>query len=294
VIEVSQLSRSFGARPALVDLSFTVRRGQVLGLLGPAGAGKSTAIRVLAGALRPTAGTATIGGLDAASRAARRRVGYLPEARPLPGEMRVERFLAMLCGLYGLSPALGRTRVDAVLAACRLEDWRRGLIGHLSDEARQRVALAQAVVHEPDVLVLDEPSPGTGALVAELSRERAVVLSGPRGSELVANCDRVLIVRDGRAVADGAPGDLAARPPERSAREVVVVVRGEAGAVERAVRALEGVTAVTAEEAGEGDHRLTVSGDRDDLQDAVARQVIETGGRLRELSSRVRDREEAG
>jgi ABC-2 type transport system ATP-binding protein len=282
LIEVEGLTRHYDGAPAIVDLGFTVASGQALGIVGPAGAGKSTVLRVLAGLLTPTSGTVVVAGNDARSREARRRVGYLPEGAPLYGEMRVEPFLRTMCQLRGVAPGLRRARVDAALERCGLADQRRAIIGHLSAGQRQRVGLAQAIVHDPEVLVLDEPGEAAG-LVAEVGRDRAVVLSGRSRFEVSAVCDRLLVLQAGRVVADETPAD---RPDVPHGQEVLVVIRGDAGAAERHLRDLETVSDVRVEDAGDGLHRLTVTGEGDDLQDAVARAIVQHGIGLKELSTR--------
>jgi ABC-2 type transport system ATP-binding protein len=216
LIEVEGLTRYSDGRPAIVDVSFTVAREQALGLVGPDGSGKTTILRVLAGVLGPTSGRVAIAGHDVRtrSREARRRVGYLPEGTPLPDEMRVEPYLRTTCRLRGVAPGLRRARIDEALERCRLGDHRREVIGRLPDELRQRLGLAQAIVHDPDALVLDEPV-ADRELIEELGRGRAVVLSGRTVSEVGAVCGRVLVLEAGRVVADETPAGLSARPAWR-------------------------------------------------------------------------------
>jgi len=282
LIEVEGLTKHYDGVPAIVDLGFMVARGQALGLVGPGGAGKSTVLRVVAGLLSPTSGSVVVAGHDARSREARRRVGYLPAGAPLYGEMRVEAFLRTMCQLRGVAPGLRRPRVEAALERCGLAGQRRAIIGHLGGGARLRVGLAQAIVHDPDVLVLDEPGEAA-ELVAELGRDRAVVLSGRTRSEVSAVCDRVLVLEAGRVVADETPADRTDTPRDQ---EVLVVIRGDAAAAERHLRALDAVSDVAVEAAGDGIHRLTVTGEGDDLQDAVARAIVQHGIGLKELSTR--------
>jgi ABC-2 type transport system ATP-binding protein len=277
LVEVQGLFRDHEGRPALVDVSFSVARGQAVGLVGPAGSGKSTVLRILAGLLAPTAGTVTIAGHDAGTRDARRHAGYLAAGAPLFGEMRVESYLRLMCRLRGVPPG----RMDDALERCGLADHRREVVGRLAAGLRRRVGLAQAVVHDPDVLLLDEPG-GDPEVIAELGRGRAVVLSGRGPADVGGMCDRVLVLEAGRVVADEAPADLRARP----VLEVTVVFRGDAATAKDHVERLAGVSAVAVEDLDAGAHRLTVTGDRDDLQDAVARVIVEHRLRLEQLSSR--------
>jgi ABC-2 type transport system ATP-binding protein len=295
LIEVQGLTKCYDGRAVVADLTFSAPRGQVVGLLGPRGAGKSTTMRILAGCLDATSGTVGVAGWDVfdRSREARRRIGYLPESAPLYDEMRVQPYLHTMCRLRGVAPAVRRAGVERALDACGLGDRRREVSGRLPAALRRRVGLAQAVVHEPDVLLLDEPAAGlapgqareTWELIGRLARGRTVVLASHVISEVNATCDRVLIIRQGRLVVDDTPANLTRRHGRRS-REVVAVVGGDADEVERRARALAGVAEVALTDLGGGDHRLTVTGDRDDLQDAVARVVVEHGFRLKELSSR--------
>jgi ABC-2 type transport system ATP-binding protein len=286
----------YGGRPAIVDLTFSVPRGQVLGLLGPAGAGKTTLLRVLVGSVNPTSGTATVAGHDvfAQSRDARRRLGYVAQTTPLYDEMRVRASVETMCRLRGVRPSIRRSRVDGVLALCGLADLRDEIIGRLSRDGRQRLGLAQAVVHDPDVLILDAPTAGLDPaqaaaarrLVAELGRSRTVVLASHLLSDVGATCDRVLILERGRLVADDTPADLARRFGQRRGLEVTAVVRGDAAEVERQLRRIDGAVEVALTDLGDGRHRATVTGDPEDLQDAVARTIVQEGFRLEELSSR--------
>jgi ABC-2 type transport system ATP-binding protein len=162
VIEVQNLTKLYDERPAVTDISFSVPRGQVLGFLGPNGAGKSTTMRILSGYLGATSGGASIAGFDVFSESleVRRRVGYLPETTPLYDEMRVHSYLELMCRLRGVGPRRRAQRIDYALQSCGLTERRRDVIGRLSKGLRQRVGLAQAVVHDPDVLILDEPTSG--------------------------------------------------------------------------------------------------------------------------------------
>jgi ABC-2 type transport system ATP-binding protein len=291
LIDVQGLTKRYGGRTAVADLTFSVPSGQAFGLLGPDGAGKSTVLRVLAGSLGPTAGAARVAGWDVEtqSREARRRVGYLPQAVPLYEEMRVGPYVELLCGLRGVPSRLRRSRVDDALAACGLGDRRGEVIGRLPAVLRLRVGLAQAVAHDPEVLLLDEPGAGlepepaaeARALIAELARGRTMLVSARALAGVNALCDRVLVLEEGRRVAL----EAAIRPSERPIREVTAVVAGDGAELARRLRALSGVASVGVAGTGDGVHRVAVAGDREDLQDAIARTVVEGGFSLRELTS---------
>ena len=300
------ITKHYDGRAAVADLTFSVPRGQVLGFLGPEGAGKSSTMRILAGSLRATSGTASVAGRDVAeqSREARRHIGYLPETTPLYDDMRVAPYLETMCRLRGVRPGLRRARVDDALAACGLTERRREIIGGLPGWQRLRVGLAQAIVHAPAVLLLDAPTAGMDPdaaaeareLIGELARGRTAVVTGRALSDVAGICERVLVIRAGRSVAMDTLPNLNSRVARPRAHEVTAIVGGvgDVDAVLRRVRALPGVTDAKLSDAeAEGDRRLTVTCEGEEVQDAVARVVIEQGLRLKELSSRERSGEDA-
>ena len=296
MIEVQGLTRYYADRPAIQDLTFSVPRGQVLGFLGPNGAGKSTTMRILTGYLGPSAGAATVAGFDLVDHSleARRHIGYLPETTPLYKEMRVAGFLHMLCRLRGVPAAKRRARVDAAIEACGLSDRRNEVIGRLSRGLRQRVGLAQAIVHDPEVLILDEPTAGldpaqtreTRELITRLGRDHTVVLSSHILPEVSATCDRVLIINHGRLVADDTPANLARSVAGAEGVEIEMVLQGDRGEIERRMGAVPGVEKVAISPAGEGDWRVVVKAAKADLRDELARAALEAGFGLRQLQAR--------
>jgi ABC-2 type transport system ATP-binding protein len=296
LIEVQGLTKYYGERPAISEVTFSVPRGQVLGFLGPNGAGKSTTMRILTGYLSASAGTASIAGFDVFDRSleVRRRVGYLPELAPLYRDMRVEGYLTLMCRLRGVPPSRRKERIGYAISACGLEERRRDVIGNLSKGLRQRVGLAQAVVHDPDVLILDEPTAGldpaqtreTRLLISQLGRQHTVILSSHILPEVSATCERVVIINQGKLVADDTPRNLSRRLSEGRAQQVEAVVRGTGEDLERRLRELPGVQEVQLSDLDDGERRLLVSGQSADLEDAVARAVIGSGMGLRELHSR--------
>jgi ABC-2 type transport system ATP-binding protein len=297
LIQVQGLTKYYDDRPAVVDVTFSVPRGQVLGFLGPNGAGKSTTMRILTGYISATSGTASIAGFDVFDQSleVRRRIGYLPELAPLYGEMRVEAYLDMMCRLRGVPPSARRRRIDYALEAAGMVERRRDVIGRLSKGLRQRVGLAQAVVHDPDVLILDEPTVGldpaqtreTRDLIVELGRQHTIVLSSHILPEVSATCDRVVIIKEGRLVADDTPRNLSRRLGEGRSQQVEAVVRGDSARIEQALRTLPGVQDVRVTELEDGERQVTVTGDQEDMQDAVARVIVQRGFGLRELRSQV-------
>ncbi|HEV3146775.1 MAG TPA: ATP-binding cassette domain-containing protein [Gemmataceae bacterium] len=225
MIHVEHLTKYYGEYAAVRDVSFDVKEGLVVGFLGPNGAGKSTTMRILAGYLTATSGTVTIGGLDVFWNPVevRRRIGYMPESCPLYPEMRVEEYLKFRAGLKGVYGSKRRARIDYVVKRCWLNDVRRQLIGTLSKGYRQRVGLADALVAEPDVLILDEPTAGldpaqireTRSLIRELGKEHTVLLSTHILPEVERTCDRVIIISKGQVVlnrqltaGESVPGEL--------------------------------------------------------------------------------------
>jgi ABC-2 type transport system ATP-binding protein len=223
-----------GAGPALDDVSFEVARGEIVGLLGPNGAGKTTLMRVLSCFLAPTRGTAVLDGCSIAddTRAVRRALGYLPEAVPLPPEMRVHEYLGFRAALKAIPRRKRRAAVDDAVGAAGLGDRRAQIIGTLSRGYRQRVGLADALLAQPPILILDEPTVGldpnqirdTHALIRGLSRERAVLLSTHILSDVEALASRVVILHHGRVRADGTPAALRERLQAASLDEVFAKV----------------------------------------------------------------------
>jgi ABC-2 type transport system ATP-binding protein len=296
LIEVQGLTKLYHERPAIQDVTFSVPRGQVLGFLGPNGAGKSTTMRILTGFIGATSGSASVDGFDVfhQSLEVRRRVGYLPETTPLYNEMRVDGFLKLMCKLRGVPPSRRRARIDEAIESCGLEERRSEVIGRLSRGLRQRVGLAQAIVHEPDALILDEPTAGldpgqtreTRDLIKQLGRRHTVILSSHILSEVEATCERVLIINEGRIVADGAPGKLAQRLGSGKRHEVELVVRGDAAAVEEVVRGVAGVDEVTVVPEGEDSVRVVAATAVADLREKLSRAVILAGFGLLEVQER--------
>jgi ABC-2 type transport system ATP-binding protein len=218
MIEVRDLTKRYPGRTAVSGVSFTVGRGEVVGLLGPNGAGKSTIMRVLSCFLPASSGTARVAGFDvfAQSDEVRRRIGYMPENNPLHRDMRVREYLRFRASLKGLSGGRARERVDTVMDQCGLGDVARRVIGHLSKGYQQRVGLADALVHEPELIVLDEPTIGLDPnqiravrqLIKDLRGRHTVLLSTHILPEVEMTCSRVLILHEGRILAADSPENL--------------------------------------------------------------------------------------
>jgi ABC-2 type transport system ATP-binding protein len=217
-IEVSHLVKTYGTLTAVNDLSFTVKRGEIVGLLGPNGAGKSTTMRILTGYLPANSGSVRICGHPVASEpeATKRHVGYMPENNPLPEDMRVSEYLWFRGRLKEMPRAKLRARIDEVLELCDLKRNRHRILGRLSKGNKQRVGIAEAILAEPAVIIMDEPTIGLDPhqiiivrdLIASLRGRMSVIISSHILPEIEATCDRVLIINGGRIVAQGSPADL--------------------------------------------------------------------------------------
>src|SRR5437667_9429242 len=211
MIEVANLTKRYAGHAAVSNISFSVRRGEIVGLLGPNGAGKSTTMRILACYLPATSGTVRVAGLDVFtdSDEVRRRIGYMPENNPLHYDLRVREYLKFRARLKGLSRTRSRERVDVVMQQCGLTEVSRRIIGHLSKGYRQRVGLADALAHEPELIILDEPTIGLDPhqirsvrqLIKDLARHHTVLLSSHILSEVEMTCNRVLIIHQGKILA---------------------------------------------------------------------------------------------
>ncbi len=223
MIEVSELTKRYGDRTAVEGISFRAARGQIVGFLGPNGAGKTTTMRILTGVLPPSSGTASVAGFDVVTQAdeVRRRIGYLPENPPLYPEMTVSAYLAFVARLKGVARGELRGACERALERTGLADVRGRLLRHLSKGYRQRVGLAQAIVHDPEVLILDEPTIGLDprqiieirALVRELRGDRTVILSTHILPEVAQTCDKVVIINEGRIVCEDDLAHLTATAP---------------------------------------------------------------------------------
>src|SRR5216683_449976 len=218
MIEVTNLTKRYAGHTAVSNISFTVKRGEIVGLLGPNGAGKSTTMRVLSCYLPATSGTVRIAGLDVfkQSEEVRRRIGYMPENNPLHHDMRVREYLKFRARLKGLTRQRSRERVDVVMEQCGLTEVRRRIIGQLSKGFRQRVGLADALVHEPELIILDEPTIGLDPqqiravrqLIKSLAQKHTVLISTHILPEAEMTCNRMVIMYEGKILAADTPENL--------------------------------------------------------------------------------------
>lgn len=286
MIRVDGLTKDFGARRAIDNLSFHAEKGEILGFLGPNGAGKTTTMRILTGYMPPSAGKAMVAGFDVVDQSldVRRRVGYLPETVPLYPDMTVFDYLKFMADLRHLPAA--EERVDDALEIVHMEDRADGYIANLSKGMRQRVGLAQALLHSPEVLILDEPTIGLDPaqildvrnLIRGLAGERTVLLSTHILSEAQQLCDRVLIINKGRIVAEDSPAQLQARLS--GAQRVSITVGGDGDGLANLVASISGVAGVTSAK-GNSLEIETVAGL--DVRALLARAIVEAGYDLLEL-----------
>ena len=293
IIEVRNLTKRYPGRTAVDDISFSIGRGEVVGFLGPNGAGKSTTLRILACYLPATSGTVRVAGRDVFREPdeVRRRIGYMPENNPLHLDMRVREYLKFRARLKGLGWRRSRERVDTVLEQCGLGGVSGRIVGQLSKGYRQRVGLADALVHEPDLIILDEPTIGLDphqirsvrALVKELGKRHTVVLSTHILSEVEMTCSRVLILHRGRILASDRTEDL--EGTLSLGGQVVAEVEAPVQALRDAFRDLPGVETVDVQPMDGAYQRVTLSPRNGaDLRLLVSEETRSRGWPLRELT----------
>ncbi len=292
MIEVQGLTKIYGNKAAIQDLTFTVEQGEVMGFLGPNGAGKTTTMRVLSCFLPPTSGRAKVAGHDILthSLAVRRRIGYLPEHVPLYTDLTVTQYLNFVAEAKGLSRLTRRKRVGEVIERCLLQDATRRIIGKLSKGYRQRVGLAQALLGDPPVLILDEPTLGLDpkqiieirSLIRQMQGERTVILSTHILPEVSMVCQRVIIINEGRIVAVDTPENLTRRL-QRST-QVLLQVEGPPDQVAVKLREMAGVLKVEMKDGAGVLRRYLVETEKDrDLRQELAMAVCGSGWGLLEL-----------
>jgi ABC-2 type transport system ATP-binding protein len=292
MIEVEGLTKVYGNKTAIDNLTFTVQQGEVVGFLGPNGAGKTTAMRVLSCYMPPTSGTARVGGYDIRTQAldVRRRIGYLPEHVPLYTDLTVTQYLNFVAEAKGLSRLTRRQRVGEAIERCLLQDARGRIIGKLSKGYRQRVGLAQALLGDPPILILDEPTIGLDpkqiieirSLIRDMQGERTVILSTHILPEVSMVCQRVIIINEGRIVAVDTPETLTRRL-QRST-QVLLQIDGPPDQVTVRLREAPGVLQVVMKDGAGALRRYLVETDKDrDLRQELARVVCSSGWGLLEL-----------
>jgi len=286
MIRVDGLTKDYGFRRAIDNLVFEAGQGEIVGFLGPNGAGKTTTMRILCGFMPPTSGKAEVAGFDVVEQSieVRRRVGYMPETVPLYQDMTVFDYLKYMADLRRLSDA--EDRVDDVIEKLHLEDRAEGYISNLSKGLRQRVGLAQALVHDPEVLILDEPTIGLDPaqiievrnLIRELGEQHTILLSTHILSEAQQVCNRVMIINNGKIVAEDTPERLQSRLT--GSQRVFISVGGDADGLKDVVTGVTGVAKVLSEMHGELEFE---TGPGEDPRPEVARAVVNAGFQLLEL-----------
>lgn len=300
MIQVKNLTKYYGPHLAVNNISFHVDEGEIVGFLGPNGAGKSTTLRILTCYMPASSGAASVAGFDVFTQSmdVRRVIGYLPEGNPLYPEMRVREYLNFRGKLRGMSRDQRATAIKRVTDRCWLGEFVDRPIGHLSKGMRQRVGLADALLHDPKVLVLDEPTVGldptqireTRKLISDLGRKHTIILSSHILPEVEAVCQRAIIIAGGKVQASGTLNEI--RDRIKGASRLIAEIRGPRQEVEAGVRALAGVRNVDATPA-DGWTRLRVeSGDNQDIREHIAALAARQNWALRELRLEVGSLEE--
>ncbi|MGC2284192.1 MAG: ABC transporter ATP-binding protein [Candidatus Acidiferrum sp.] len=297
MITVKELTKRYARNTAVDHISFEIQKGQIVGFLGPNGAGKTTTMRMLTCFLPPTSGTATVAGFDVLEQPmeVKKRIGYLPETPPVYPEMRAGEYLEFVGALKGLrKPELGK-RVDYVCERCAVADVRDKLISKLSKGYRQRVGLAQAIIHNPDVLILDEPTAGldpkqineTRDLIKSLAGDHTIILSTHILPEVEQTCEQVMIINKGKLIATDSVNNLQSRA--RGAESVLVEVGGrngdlDSGAIQSRLEKVAGVSKVVFKEKRQARNVFEVESGKGRLvRGDLARAVVEAGWDLNEL-----------
>jgi gliding motility-associated transport system ATP-binding protein len=306
MITVQGLTKRYARTVAVDHISFEVQKGQIVGFLGPNGAGKTTTMRILTCFLPPTAGTANVAGFDVLEQPleVKKRIGYLPETPPLYPEMEVDEYLTFVGKLKGMSGAALARRVDEVAERCAVADVQHKLLAKLSKGYRQRVGLAQAIIHNPDVLILDEPTAGldpkqineTRELIRSLAGDHTIILSTHILPEVEQTCERVIIINKGKLVATDSVENLQNRA--RGAESVLIEVEGRNGSldseiVQHRLETVSGVSRVLFKEARNNRSVFEVESLKDrSIRGDLARAVVESGWNLNELRSAAMSLEE--
>ena len=292
MIEVQHLTKRYGPVTAVDDVSFRVERGEILGFLGPNGAGKTTTMRILTGYMPATEGKAIVAGFDVFDQPieAKRRTGYLPETPPLYPDMSVLEYLQFVAKIKGVPSGERRQRIQQVMARTRIDDMASRLTGRLSKGYKQRVGLAQALIHNPDVLILDEPTAGldpkqiieTRELIKELAGDHTIILSTHILPEVAQTCQRIVIINKGRVVAVDTPDNLTARLRGSSTMYVEVDASGADAAASLA--RVPGVTRVVEADRRDGHVAFEIDSERGrDVRRDLARAVVASGWGLLEM-----------
>tara|TARA_Y100001960_G_scaffold133582_1_gene141783 strand:- start:477 stop:1436 length:960 start_codon:yes stop_codon:yes gene_type:complete len=283
IIEADNLTHYYGPQPAIENVDFKVKRGEILGFLGPNGAGKTTTMRILTGYMPPTRGNVEIDGMDIVkdSLECRKKIGYLPETVPLHTDMTVKNYLTFMGSLRGMSRRSINDQINNVIEICRLQDYYKTIVGKLSKGYRQRVGIAQAILHEPEILVMDEPTIGidpiqvveTRRLIQDIGKQQTVVLSSHILPEVSMVCGRVLIINQGQIVAEDTPDNLATRL--QATQQILVEISTTRKKIQPILEKIEGVTDVRRRRNTDNiTFEITVA-DGYDVRDEISKIIIE-------------------
>ena len=295
MIDAIDITKFYGDFPAVTGLSFSVEQGEILGFLGPNGAGKSTTMKILTGFIPPSSGTAKIAGYDIVEQSlqARKHIGYLPETVPLYEDMEVSDYLSFMGQIRGMTSSQIKNRIDEVIQLCRLEEYKNTIIGKLSKGYRQRVGISQAILHEPDVLVLDEPTIGidpiqvveTRQLIKDLGEDHTLILSSHILPEVSMICDRVIIIHEGQIVAVDDPTNLGTNLA--GVERVELEVKGPNREIIPALETISGIQLIErVPVTGGAYHRYHITVDMGkDLRHELATMIVNSGWELLKLQS---------
>ena len=293
MIEVEHLSKIYGSTAAIQDVDFSVATGEILGFLGPNGAGKTTTMRILAGYIPATTGTARIAGFDVHEKSmeVRQNIGYLPENPPLYPDMSVEGFLTFVASIKGIPPGDRRSKVDSAIERCQLTEKRKVLIHKLSKGYKQRVGIAQAIVHDPPVIILDEPTIGLDPkqiievrhLIKSLANQHTIILSTHILPEVSMTCDRVTIINRGKIIATNTPDNLLSELTGNTGYKLEI--EGNTDHLESLLKQINGITQVIINPL-ENQSRSTIEIKTDSTQELgreIANQLVNNGLGLYEM-----------
>ncbi|MFM8313547.1 MAG: ABC transporter ATP-binding protein [Deltaproteobacteria bacterium] len=290
MIEVQGLTKKYGDRLAVDNISFSVKRGEILGFLGQNGAGKSTTMKILTCFMPATAGTASVAGFDVFENPyeVKKRIGYLPETPPIYLELLVTEYLEFVANLRRIPRSEKKKKMDAVIERCQLGDVRNRLIGNLSKGYKQRVGLAQALIHDPEVLILDEPTVGLDpkqvsearGLIKSMRSERTVIYSTHILSEVAATCDRIIIINQGKIVAQEAINSMGATG---ATTKTELVVQRSSEDLAQSLRSVKGVRSVQL--ISNGKERVIVETDpTEDVMAQIAKVAVDKNAGLIQMS----------
>ncbi len=296
-IKVTNLTKYYGENLAVDDISFEVSKGEILGFLGPNGAGKTTTMKLITTYLTPTSGKITVDDLDVEEKSleVRRKLGYLPEQNPLYFDMNVVDYLDYVAALDGIPDDKIMSRREEMIDVCGLEEVRNKDIGELSKGYRQRVGLAQAMINNPEVLIMDEPTSGLDPnqiieirnLIKKLGKQKTVILSTHILSEVQATCNRVIIVNKGKIVADGSPEELQAKSKGESMVTLEVKNNCDKNALSAAIRNCPGVSKVELARQTDDSFIFNVYGGKGaDLREAISGKVMEQKAALLSMQAK--------